>query len=92
MVLFSFSALSSMGLPGAIEAIENPFTLPQSLVEKMRIVQSEGGLKMIEDQIKLLERMSQQTDSILNEALTILDQEEQEDNQMRTKYKDKWTR
>jgi hypothetical protein len=81
-----------MGLPGAIEAIENPFTLPQSLLEKMKIVQSEGGLKFLEEQIKVLDKMAQQTAAMLTEALKILDQEEKDDNEMRAKYKEKWTR
>jgi hypothetical protein len=81
-----------MGLPGAIEAIENPFTIPQSLLEKMKVVQSEGGLKFLEEQIKVLEKMAQQTAILLTEPLKILDQEENDDNEMRAKYKEKWTR
>jgi programmed cell death 6-interacting protein len=86
------NALSSMGLPGAIQATENPYTIPQSLIEKMKVVQSEGGLKFLEDQIKNLDRLAQQASTLLTETLTMLDQEEADDNEMRVKFKDKWTR
>lgn len=84
--------LYSMGLPGSIESVENPTGVPDSLIQKIKIVTSEGGISMLQDRVTVLQTLAKECSNLLNLSITELDKEEAEDNQMRSIYKQNWTR
>jgi programmed cell death 6-interacting protein len=85
-------ALTALGLPGAIEAMETPIGIPSSLLERLRVVKLEGGVNFLREQLKLLDKLAQQAQLALSESTKLLDEEEREDNDLRNQYKNKWNR
>jgi len=87
----AIGSLSSMGLPGSIQAIEST-GVPSALQEKMLSVKREGGHALVKEQLETLDKMSQEDDRLLKETSRILQQEEQDDNNMRQQYGTRWQR
>lgn len=86
------SSLSSMGLPGSLQAFESPTGIPQSLLDKVHILQSRGGIGKLYDLLENLAGLGRENESILNAAIDTLNSEESEDNTLRQTYGDKWNR
>lgn len=84
------ASLLSMGLPGSIEAQE--MGIPKALQEKMDLVRSEKGISNITSLLENLGQLSDEDTNICNIASQILKKEEDEDNEMRTKYQSAWHR
>lgn len=85
-------SLNAMGLPGSIEAAESPSGVPAALLQKMSTVRIEGGVRMLNEQSELLDKVASQDDAMLKDAVAILDREEQEDAEMRTQFGNRWNR
>lgn len=73
------SALQSLGLPGSLQALDQPIGLPPSLVRKAEDVQSEGGYQRLEALAGDVARISRADEGVLREIQAILRQEEVED-------------
>eukprot|EP01126_Amoeba_proteus_P059899 TRINITY_DN7877_c0_g1_i11.p1 TRINITY_DN7877_c0_g1~~TRINITY_DN7877_c0_g1_i11.p1 ORF type:complete len:666 (-),score=186.46 TRINITY_DN7877_c0_g1_i11:106-2103(-) len=86
------SALHLLGLPGALEAMEPHADLPQGLQAKIKNVKSRGGSSWIRIQTQELNKLASSNSVLLEEALNLLEDEEQDDNLMRQQYGLKWTR
>ncbi|THH30031.1 hypothetical protein EUX98_g4157 [Antrodiella citrinella] len=78
--------LRSLNLPASLEALEKPIGLPPSLLKKAEEVRVEKGPERIETSIEGVQRLAQENMNILNEALDILDQEAEEDEQARADF------
>eukprot|EP01034_Spumella_vulgaris_P022324 gene22324-28444_t len=80
--------LSSVGLPGSLEAVKSEVPLPEGLWVKIQRVQSMGGLerlpRMFDDQ-QASARRALQTMAGIDEGL---DREEKVDNEFRQRYPD----
>lgn len=85
-------ALNSMGLPGAIEALETPHGIPLSLLQKMQHVKKEGGSAFLNEQLESLHHLAAENSAFLDSAVQCLDDEENDDSQMRAQYGMDWTR
>eukprot|EP00727_Mastigamoeba_balamuthi_P012463 m51a1_g784 hypothetical protein (833) ;mRNA; f:621190-624073 len=85
------TALTTMNLPGAIEALEAPSGVPQSLLDKCKTVRAEGGIGPIEENMHLVASLSKTAAEILAASLKALDDEEREDNEMRAVHGSRWT-
>jgi programmed cell death 6-interacting protein len=81
-----------MGLPGSIEAAESPSGVPAALLQKMSTVRIEGGVRMLNEQTELLDKVAGQDDSLLKDSVGILDSEEKEDTEMRAQFGNRWNR
>eukprot|EP01119_Soliformovum_irregulare_P009995 TRINITY_DN2416_c0_g1_i1.p1 TRINITY_DN2416_c0_g1~~TRINITY_DN2416_c0_g1_i1.p1 ORF type:complete len:831 (-),score=256.75 TRINITY_DN2416_c0_g1_i1:39-2456(-) len=88
----AIGSLSSMNLPGAIEALESPSGVPAPLLEKMKTVKSEGGARLILDFVDTLNKLAEEDQNLLNQSAKILDDEEQDDEAMRSQYSQRWSR
>jgi programmed cell death 6-interacting protein len=84
--------LNALGLPGAIEAFESPTGIPAPLLQKLNTVRAENGVRMLTEQVELVDKVASQDEVILKESLSILDAEEKEDSDMRGQYHDRWNR
>jgi len=61
-------------------------------LHKMATVRQEGGVKMLMEQIELLDKVAMQDEILLKEATEILDAEEKEDAEMRKQFGNRWNR
>ncbi|NXL90655.1 PDC6I protein, partial [Alectura lathami] len=83
--------LASLNLPAAIEDVSGD-TVPQSILNKSKSVIEQGGIQTIDQLIKDLPELLQRNKEILDESLRLLDEEETTDNELRTKFKERWQR
>ncbi|XP_049458789.1 programmed cell death 6-interacting protein isoform X2 [Epinephelus fuscoguttatus] len=83
--------LASLNLPAALEDLSGD-SIPQSIAEKARAVVQQGGLQNIEQLIKDLPELLTRNREILDESLKMLDDEETTDNELRTKFNQRWNR
>ncbi|KAJ7419803.1 hypothetical protein BTVI_24050 [Pitangus sulphuratus] len=83
--------LASLNLPAAIEDVSGD-TVPQSILNKSKSVIEQGGIQTIDQLIKDLPELLQRNKEILDESLRLLDEEETTDNDLRTKFKERWQR
>ncbi|KAG6837382.1 hypothetical protein H0H93_010540 [Arthromyces matolae] len=75
--------LRRLNLPAALEALERPIGLPPSLLRKAEEVRLEDGPKKVELSLEDVQRLAQQDQAILDEAMDILDNEASEDEAAR---------
>ncbi|EPQ54076.1 BRO1-domain-containing protein [Gloeophyllum trabeum ATCC 11539] len=71
--------LRTLNLPAALEALEKPVGLPPSLLKKSEEVRLADGPAWIETSVEAVKRLAARNTEVLNEALDILDQEAEED-------------
>ncbi|XP_069032288.1 programmed cell death 6-interacting protein isoform X3 [Embiotoca jacksoni] len=83
--------LASLNLPAALEDLSGD-SIPQSIAEKARSIVQQGGLQSIEQLIKDLPELLTRNREILDESLKMLDDEETTDNDLRTKFNQRWNR
>ncbi|XP_074543302.1 programmed cell death 6-interacting protein isoform X2 [Halichoeres trimaculatus] len=83
--------LASLNLPAALEDLSGD-SIPQSIAEKARSIVQQGGLQSIEQLIKDLPELLTRNREILDESLKMLDNEETTDNELRTKFSQRWNR
>uniref|UniRef100_A0A8C3YAY6 Programmed cell death 6-interacting protein n=1 Tax=Catharus ustulatus TaxID=91951 RepID=A0A8C3YAY6_CATUS len=83
--------LASLNLPAAIEDVSGD-TVPQSILNKSKSVIEQGGIETVDQLIKDLPELLQRNKEILDESLRLLDEEEATDNDLRTKFKERWQR
>ncbi|NXR20856.1 PDC6I protein, partial [Cinclus mexicanus] len=83
--------LASLNLPAAIEDVSGD-TVPQSILNKSKSVIEQGGIGTVDQLIKDLPELLQRNKEILDESLRLLDEEEATDNDLRTKFKERWQR
>ncbi|XP_038665795.1 programmed cell death 6-interacting protein isoform X3 [Scyliorhinus canicula] len=83
--------LASLNLPAAIEDVSGD-SIPQSILEKSKVVAQQGGLQTVDQFMRDLPELLQRNREILDEALNILDQEEVSDNELKAKFKERWKR
>ncbi|XP_070702368.1 programmed cell death 6-interacting protein isoform X3 [Pempheris klunzingeri] len=83
--------LASLNLPAALEDLSGD-SIPQSIAEKARSIVQQGGLQSVEQLIKDLPELLTRNREILDESLKMLDDEETTDNELRTKFNQRWNR
>ncbi|TPX67068.1 hypothetical protein SpCBS45565_g04044 [Spizellomyces sp. 'palustris'] len=86
------STLSSLNLPAAIEALEQPIGLPSSLLQHSEEVRRQGGAKSLQDTWATIAALADRDNGILDEAVRTLDEEEKGDEEIRAKLGTKWSR
>ncbi|NWI98647.1 PDC6I protein, partial [Crypturellus undulatus] len=83
--------LASLNLPAAIEDVSGD-SVPQSILTKSKSAIEQGGIQTIDQLIKDLPELLQRNREILDESLRLLDEEEATDNDLKTKFKERWQR
>ncbi|KAI8892342.1 BRO1-like domain-containing protein [Globomyces pollinis-pini] len=86
------STLASLRLPGTIEALEQPIGLPPNVLKQSEEVRNLGGPRYIDQSWATLSSFAKKDWDIVKRCLETLDNEEKEDNEMRTVHGAKWTR
>jgi len=87
-------SLGSMNLPAAIEAVggEGGPAIPSRLRDRQKTLRGEGGTRHISELVQTLHGLAADAQAIINDAIHILDVEENEDNQIRKQLSNLWTR
>lgn len=89
---FAKGSLSSMNLPASIEGSGDKDPLPPSLREKSRTVRQEGGPEGIEELVTTLNKLADEARISLDKAFQVLDEEEEDDKQVRAQQMGRWNR
>ncbi|XP_035208806.1 programmed cell death 6-interacting protein-like [Stegodyphus dumicola] len=83
--------LASLNLPAALEDTTGN-CLPQSLREKAAAVQEKGGMETIQRLLNELPSLLQRNNEILKESERLLNDEEESDQELRSKFGREWVR
>jgi programmed cell death 6-interacting protein len=85
--------LSSLNLPGALQAMEKPLGLPPSLVAKAEELRQKDGLYRLKRSMEDTSKLKANDKAIHTEGVELLKAEKAEDENARAKYgTDRWSR
>ena len=85
--------LSSLNLPGSIQALEKPLGLPPSLMSHAEEVKQQDGLHRVRRSLHETSKLKDSDIAAFQEAVDILKSEEAEDERARAKHgTQRWTR
>ncbi|KAJ2964193.1 hypothetical protein NQZ79_g843 [Umbelopsis isabellina] len=84
------STLRSLNLPTALQALEQPIGPPPSLLKRAEEVKSKGGTSVLYDMTEKVRQLSLKNSELLDQALNAIDEELEEDDSLRKKYREKW--
>lgn len=85
--------LSSINLPGSLQALEKPLGLPHSLVHHAEEIRQADAIGRIQRAFSDIDKLRNADISVFNEGKAILTAEEEEDQRLRRKYgTDRWSR
>uniref|UniRef100_A0A0N4ZKN8 BRO1 domain-containing protein n=1 Tax=Parastrongyloides trichosuri TaxID=131310 RepID=A0A0N4ZKN8_PARTI len=84
--------LASLNLPAALDDVTNHEKCPESIRQKSMKVKTEGGCATIDTLIAQIPDLYKNNVNILNETERLLNEEKQTDDELREKFKEKWTR
>ena len=87
------SLLSSLNLPGSLQALEKPLGLPPTLVSHAEEIRQQDGLNRLHRSIEDTAKIKGNDQAVYNEGVELLKAEKAEDLAARQKYgTDRWTR
>ena len=87
------ATLTSLGLPGSLQALEKPLGLPHSLSQHADEMRQAEALSRISKGIADIEKLRAADREVYDEGLEVLAAEEEEDGRLRAKYgTDRWAR
>lgn len=87
------SVLTSLGLPGSLQALEKPLGIPHSLSQHAEEIRQADAISRIDQSMADIDKLRAADQAVFDEGLEILLAEEEEDNRLRLKYgTDRWTR
>lgn len=78
--------LSSIGLPGSLQALEKPLGLPPSLIQHAEEIRQSDAINKIQRSFADIEKLRSNDWAIFEEGKAALAAEEEEDEQLRRKY------
>lgn len=85
--------LSSLNLPGSLQALEKPLGLPPSLVSKAEELRQQDGLYRLTRSMEDTSKLKANDKAIYSEGVDLLRAEKAEDDEARAKYgTDRWSR
>ncbi|ROT35110.1 BRO1-like domain-containing protein [Sodiomyces alkalinus F11] len=87
------SMLSSLNLPGSLQALEKPLGLPPNLIHHAEEIRQADAVGRIQRAFSDIDKLRSADHAVFAEGKAILAAEEEEDVKLRTKYgTDRWTR
>ncbi|KAH3074367.1 hypothetical protein KXW78_005350 [Aspergillus fumigatus] len=85
--------LSSLNLPGSLQALEKPLGLPPTLVAHAEEMRQQDGLHRLRRSLEDIAKVKANDKAVYNEGVELLAAEKAEDEASRRKYgTDRWTR
>ncbi|KAF8984474.1 pH-response regulator protein palA/rim20 [Entomortierella lignicola] len=87
-----YSQMQALNLPGALQALEQPVGLPPTLISHIDEIQNEGGDQILHEMIENVRTLSRQNAAYLDEIFEALQNEADEDEEMRRRFEGRWNR
>ena len=88
-----YSLLSSLNLPGSLQALEKPLGLPPTLVSHAEEMRQQDGLNRLRRSLEDTSKVKGNDKAIYSEGVELLAAEKAEDDASRRRYgTDRWTR
>lgn len=85
--------LSSLNLPGSLQALEKPLGLPGTLVQHAEEIRQADALSRVQRSFADIDKLRSSDRAIFDEGRSLLATEEEEDQRLRAKYgTQRWTR
>lgn len=84
--------LGNFGLPQALHALTSTNEIPKQIWEKIEEFQKKGGSQNIKGIIQGIQQLNANNDNLMQQMMTVLEEEEKSDNQMRTQFGNRWNR
>lgn len=85
--------LSSLNLPGSMQALEKPLGLPGTLVQHAEEIRQADALSRVQQSFADIDKLRSSDRAIFDEGRSLLVTEEEEDQRLRMKYgTQRWTR
>lgn len=85
--------LSSLNLPGSIQAFEKPLGLPGTLVQHAEEIRQADAISRLQRSFVDIDKLRSSDMSIFEEGKELLEAEEEEDNRLRRRYgTERWAR
>ncbi|KAK4462629.1 pH-response regulator protein palA/prr-1 [Cladorrhinum samala] len=85
--------LSSLNLPGSLQALEKPLGLPGNLVQHAEEIRQADALNRLQRGFADVEKLCASDKAVFEEGKTLLEAEEEEDRKLRLKYgTQRWAR
>lgn len=93
MLTCLYRILTSLNLPGSLQALERPLGLPPSLVAHAEEIRQQDGLNRLYESMQDTSRLKASDKATYNEGAALLLAEKEEDDRLRLKYgTERWTR
>ncbi|KAF9426909.1 pH-response regulator protein palA/rim20, partial [Podila epigama] len=87
-----YSQMQHMNLPGSLQALEQPVELPPTLIQHIEEMTTTGGMRVLHEMLETVRTLSRQNGNILEEIFEALQEEANEDEAMRRRYRGRWNR
>ncbi|KAI0102415.1 BRO1-like domain-containing protein [Nemania sp. FL0031] len=88
-----YEILSSLNLPGSIQAFEKPLGLPGALVQHAEEIRQADAINRLQRSFADIDKLRAADMAVFEEGSELLRAEEEEDNRLRMKFgTDRWTR
>eukprot|EP00055_Hartaetosiga_balthica_P014972 m.85484 g.85484 ORF g.85484 m.85484 type:complete len:832 (+) comp8744_c0_seq1:75-2570(+) len=88
----SIEKMVALGLPGSLQASQNPDTVPEGLLQQGQDIRNNGGPGALREVVDSLPDRSQACKDLIADIRASLEKEQSEDEELRSKYGDKWAR
>ena len=85
-------ALTNLGLPGALQAYEQPIGLPAELLQKSEEIRKNGGAQSLGEGVQTIQALAAENESTIQQIIKILDQEIHDEEECRSTFPDRWRR
>ncbi|KAI5951930.1 RIM20 [Candida jiufengensis] len=85
--------LNERNLPASIDALQQPENIPDAIINHSREIMNSGGIKIIENLLKDIARLSSQCNHLVSECQNRIDMDRHEDQMLREKQgTSRWNR
>ncbi|KAH8926468.1 BRO1-domain-containing protein [Atractiella rhizophila] len=88
----SAKQLADLGLPGSLEAVRLPSSLPPSLLKESEEVRRSGGVEALEKTHQEIKRQAGANMRNLSKTLDLLEKEYEKDEELRERWGERWIR
>ncbi|KAL7749472.1 pH-response regulator protein palA/rim20 [Sorochytrium milnesiophthora] len=87
-----WSKLGEMGLPGSVAAIEAPDGLPVDMIDHCTEFSQEGGMQYLRNSVETVKSLSESDERLIQEIEIMLENEDNDDKELRAQFKERWQR
>ncbi|KAF7721506.1 pH-response regulator protein palA/rim20, partial [Apophysomyces ossiformis] len=87
-----YSTLQSLNLHVTLATSDKRVRLPEALLKQAEEIRNDGGSKILYDYWEMVQQASRKNSDILEAAFNALDEEHENDERQRTRFRERWNR